>query len=229
MELCERVLERGVFAQGIRPPTVPEGSSRLRFTVMATHRAGELRAGRASWSAAPPASSADRRARRCSRSPQLGRTRVAAARRLRHRHRHRGRQDRRRRRHRPHPRPPRASASPSSSPRSPASTNPAEGESDRRTRPSRWPTMSCCGWRRVEQSDEEIAPYRYGPPASPHLAAALAGEEIEPGAAARGRPRRGGRRRHPGLRGRRRPAGAALRPASLPGPRPRGRPRASRW
>ncbi len=30
------------------------------------------------------------------------------------------------------------------------------------------------------QSDEEIAPYRYGPPASPHLAAALAGHEIEP-------------------------------------------------
>ena len=28
------------------------------------------------------------------------------------------------------------------------------------------------------QSDEEIAPYRYGPPMSPHLAAALAGEEI---------------------------------------------------
>jgi len=31
-----------------------------------------------------------------------------------------------------------------------------------------------------EQSDEQIAPYRYGPPASPHLAAALAGEEIDP-------------------------------------------------
>ena len=31
------------------------------------------------------------------------------------------------------------------------------------------------------QSDDEIAPYRYGPPASPHLAAALAGEEIDPG------------------------------------------------
>ena len=30
------------------------------------------------------------------------------------------------------------------------------------------------------QSDEEIAPYRYGPPASPHLAAALAGEQIDP-------------------------------------------------
>ncbi len=42
MELSERILERGVFAQGIRPPTVPEGTSRLRFTVMSTHRAGEL-------------------------------------------------------------------------------------------------------------------------------------------------------------------------------------------
>jgi dethiobiotin synthetase len=31
-----------------------------------------------------------------------------------------------------------------------------------------------------EQSDEEIAPYRYQPPASPHLAAALTGEEIDP-------------------------------------------------
>jgi dethiobiotin synthetase len=30
------------------------------------------------------------------------------------------------------------------------------------------------------QSDEEIAPYRYGPPASPHLAATLVGEEIDP-------------------------------------------------
>jgi 8-amino-7-oxononanoate synthase len=43
MALCERLLERGVFAQGIRPPTVPEGSSRLRFTVMATHEPTELR------------------------------------------------------------------------------------------------------------------------------------------------------------------------------------------
>jgi glycine C-acetyltransferase/8-amino-7-oxononanoate synthase len=43
MELCERLLERGVFAQGIRPPTVPDGSSRLRFTAMATHRPAELR------------------------------------------------------------------------------------------------------------------------------------------------------------------------------------------
>jgi len=43
MELSERLLEGGVFAQGIRPPTVAEGSCRLRFTVMATHEAGELR------------------------------------------------------------------------------------------------------------------------------------------------------------------------------------------
>jgi len=42
MQLCERLLERGVFAQGIRPPTVPQGSSRLRFSVMATHDEAEL-------------------------------------------------------------------------------------------------------------------------------------------------------------------------------------------
>lgn len=53
MALCERLLEAGVFAQGIRPPTVPEGSSRLRFTVMATHEPSELReAARATAAAA---------------------------------------------------------------------------------------------------------------------------------------------------------------------------------
>jgi dethiobiotin synthetase len=30
------------------------------------------------------------------------------------------------------------------------------------------------------QGDEEVAPYRYGPPVSPHLAAELAGEPIDP-------------------------------------------------
>jgi glycine C-acetyltransferase/8-amino-7-oxononanoate synthase len=37
MRLSEALLEHGVFAQGIRPPTVPEGTARLRFTAMATH------------------------------------------------------------------------------------------------------------------------------------------------------------------------------------------------
>ncbi|HEX6602053.1 MAG TPA: aminotransferase class I/II-fold pyridoxal phosphate-dependent enzyme, partial [Solirubrobacterales bacterium] len=42
MQLCESALEQGVFAQGIRPPTVPEGSCRLRLTAMATHRKEDL-------------------------------------------------------------------------------------------------------------------------------------------------------------------------------------------
>jgi 8-amino-7-oxononanoate synthase len=43
MRICESALERGVFAQAIRPPTVAPGSSRLRLAVMATHREQELR------------------------------------------------------------------------------------------------------------------------------------------------------------------------------------------
>jgi 8-amino-7-oxononanoate synthase len=42
MKFSERLLERGVFAQGIRPPTVPPGTSRLRITVMATHTRAHL-------------------------------------------------------------------------------------------------------------------------------------------------------------------------------------------
>ena len=37
MQLSELLLENGVFAQGIRPPTVPVYTSRLRITLMATH------------------------------------------------------------------------------------------------------------------------------------------------------------------------------------------------
>ena len=43
VRICEAALGRGVFAQAIRPPTVPAGTSRLRLAVMASHREEELR------------------------------------------------------------------------------------------------------------------------------------------------------------------------------------------
>jgi 8-amino-7-oxononanoate synthase len=42
MKLSEDLLQRGVFAQGIRPPTVPAGTSRLRITLMATHKREQI-------------------------------------------------------------------------------------------------------------------------------------------------------------------------------------------
>ena len=56
MALCQQAIELGVFAQAIRPPTVPAGTSRLRLTAMASHTPGELRA------AARPLGEAARRA-----------------------------------------------------------------------------------------------------------------------------------------------------------------------
>src|SRR6185369_13134860 len=44
MEMCEALLARGLFAQGIWPPTVPPGTSRLRVSIMATHTEAHLRA-----------------------------------------------------------------------------------------------------------------------------------------------------------------------------------------
>lgn len=37
MEMDRKLLQKKLFVQGIRPPTVPDGKSRLRVTVMATH------------------------------------------------------------------------------------------------------------------------------------------------------------------------------------------------
>lgn len=41
--LCEAAIERGVFAQAIRPPTVPPGTSRLRLAAMSAHTPQQMR------------------------------------------------------------------------------------------------------------------------------------------------------------------------------------------
>ena len=42
MDLSTQLFDRGVFAHGIRPPTVPPGTSRLRLTTMATHTPDQI-------------------------------------------------------------------------------------------------------------------------------------------------------------------------------------------
>jgi 8-amino-7-oxononanoate synthase len=42
MRFSELLLDEGLYVQGIRPPTVPAGSCRLRFTLMATHGYDDL-------------------------------------------------------------------------------------------------------------------------------------------------------------------------------------------
>ena len=44
MAVSAAVLERGVFAQGIRPPTVPEGTARLRISLAAGHSESDVEA-----------------------------------------------------------------------------------------------------------------------------------------------------------------------------------------
>ena len=202
MDLCERILERGVFAQGIRPPTVPEGSSRLRFTVMSTHRREELeRAAKLVGSAARELGVGARSLRGRSASclmaaakgffvtgtgTEVGKTVVAAA--LAHDLRRQG--------------------------STVAVFKPAVTGLDEPGEPDHALLRRAAG---SAQSDDEIAPYRYGPPASPHLAAAQAGEEIDPErlrGAARDAAAAG---RTPRLRGRRRPA-RSRSPPGLPSP-----------
>ncbi|MBW7957087.1 MAG: 8-amino-7-oxononanoate synthase [Deltaproteobacteria bacterium] len=42
VDISDRLLENGVFIQAIRPPTVPEGTSRLRMTLSASHTAEDI-------------------------------------------------------------------------------------------------------------------------------------------------------------------------------------------
>ena len=42
LQATANLMTRGIFAQAIRPPTVPVGTSRLRFTLMATHSAADI-------------------------------------------------------------------------------------------------------------------------------------------------------------------------------------------
>lgn len=42
MEFSRRLLEEGIYVQGIRPPTVPEGTSRLRFSLSALHEEEDI-------------------------------------------------------------------------------------------------------------------------------------------------------------------------------------------
>jgi 7-keto-8-aminopelargonate synthetase-like enzyme len=73
----ERALESGVFAQAIRPPTVPAGSSRLRLAVMASHTRSELREAAGILAAAVPDAARDAAALELAeRERELGRPRV---------------------------------------------------------------------------------------------------------------------------------------------------------
>lgn len=42
MEAAQKLFDQGIWATGIRPPTVPEGTSRIRLTLMASHTREQL-------------------------------------------------------------------------------------------------------------------------------------------------------------------------------------------
>ena len=52
VRLADALLERGVLVPAIRPPTVPEGTARLRVTPMATHTDADLEEAAAAFAAA---------------------------------------------------------------------------------------------------------------------------------------------------------------------------------
>jgi 8-amino-7-oxononanoate synthase len=72
----ERALERGVFAQAIRPPTVPAGTSRLRLALMASHTKSELREAGRVLAACIPAGAREAALRLADAGPEPERGRV---------------------------------------------------------------------------------------------------------------------------------------------------------
>lgn len=77
LRASEWALEQGVFAQAIRPPTVPHGTARLRLAVMASHTRTELRtAAKVLAGAIPRAAPAPRTGPVRDRRTAVGGTRV---------------------------------------------------------------------------------------------------------------------------------------------------------
>ena len=184
VDVCERALRRGLFAQAIRPPTVARGSSRLRLSAMATHTPAEMRWAAAQLAAAVQEAGAEpraleprraelfvydgegldeaaRRARRVVGTPGLfvtgtdtdvGKTVVASA----------------------------LAATLAGEGRRVAVFKPAvTGLSEQE--PGQLPDHEMLrSSARSAQDPEAVAPYRFGPPVSPHLAAGREGVDIEP-------------------------------------------------
>ena len=272
MALCQAALDEGVFAQAIRPPTVPAGTARLRLAVMASHgpeelrraarvlgdRAAELGSTRHAWArcsrsawpphgAAPPRSGPRTRGRSrpASRSTSTSCTpppRAFAGRRVRLRARARAlaRRPRRLDRGSAGMRGLFVTGTDTGVGKTVASAcllaaMRAAGEPVRAFKPvltglddtpaPPWPADHELLALAAGTLPAEVAPPRFGPAVSPHLAAELAGRELDPQALV-ARARDLGARAHARGRGRRRPAGAAGQ--LLLGLRPGGRARPAR-